>query len=79
MPGATTAKAAASYSTDYQHELDLLELADMVNDKHPLGPVGTFEVLRLGFIPAERENVLSRLEQSLLPGVAELGYTVRIA
>ena len=77
--GTTTAEAAAGYSTDHQAELDLLELAGIVNENHPLDLVGTFDVSRLPLIPPEREKDLSRLEDTVLPGATELGYTVRIA
>jgi len=77
--GTTTAEAAAGYSADHQAELELLELAGTVNENHPLDLVGTFDVSRLPLIPPEREKDLSRLAHSVLPGVAEFGYTVRIA
>jgi imidazolonepropionase len=77
--GTTTAEAAAGYTTDHQDELDLLEVAGAVNDNHPLDLVGTFDVSRLPLIPTEREKDLSRLQQGVIPEVAGLGYTIRIA
>ena len=77
--GTTTAEAAAGYSTDHQDEIALLELAGMVNENHPLDLVGTFDVSRLPLLPPEREKDLHHLEHRVLPEVAELGYTVRVA
>ena len=77
--GTTSAEAAAGYSTNHQDELNLLEVAGMVNQTHPLDLVATFDVSRLPAIPPDREEDLQMLVDKTLPEVADLGYAIRIS
>ena len=77
--GTTTAEAAAGYSTNHQDELGLLQLAETVNQIHPLDLVATFDVSRLPVIPPDREEDMRVLVDKILPEVTDLGYAVRIA
>ena len=77
--GTTTAEAAAGYSTNHRDELELLEIAGLVNQIHPLDLVATFDIARLPLIPPDREDYLHNLIDKVLPEVADLGYAIRIA
>ena len=77
--GTTTAEAAGGYSTNHEHELDLLDVAGTVNRHSHLDLVATFDVSRLRLVPSDRSDDLEMLADNALPEVADLGYGIRVA
>ena len=77
--GTTTAEAAAGYTAEYQDELDLLEAAGMINQRHMMDLVATFDVTGLPEAPPDRASGLEILTGQVLPQAAELRYAVRVA
>ncbi len=76
--GTTTAEAAAGYTAEHVDELDLLEVAGMVNRRHEVDLVATFDVVGFPPAPADRTSGMEILAEKVLPEVAGLGYTIRI-
>ena len=77
--GTTTVEASAGYTTNHQDELDLLELAGMVDRRQPVDLVRTFDVVDLPLIPSERPGTIEHLVTSVLPSVADLVDAVRVS
>ena len=76
--GTTTVEAAAGYSIDFEAELDLLEVAAMVDRRQPVDLVRTFDVVDLPLVPSDRPETIQHLIHEVLPAMGDVVDAVRI-
>ena len=77
--GTTTVEASAGYSTAYDDELDLLEVAGMVHARQPVDLVRTFDVTDLPLLPSERPEAIEQLMSNAFVRAADVADAIRVA
>ena len=77
--GTTTVEASAGYTTDHDDEIDLLEVAGLINRRQPVDVVRTFDIADLPALPSKRPETIEHLISHTLPAAAEHAEFIRIA
>jgi imidazolonepropionase len=77
--GTTTVEASAGYTTAHDDELDLLEIAGMINKRQPVDLVRTFDVTDLPLLPTERTEMIRTLVSGAFGRAAGIVDAIRVS
>ena len=77
--GTTTVEASAGFSANHQDEMNLLRVAEMIQERQPVELVPTFNLSVFPSLASERERTMDRLTAAVLPAAARKGYGLRVS
>lgn len=77
--GTTAAEASAGFSANHQDEMNLLQVAEMIQQRQPVDLLPTFNLSVFPSLSSERERTIARLTAAVLPAAARKNYSLRVS